>query len=193
MPRPTPKRAAPPSTSAPSGVPWHARPLRWLRSLLKRRLRVERRGWHLHILLDPAPSELESSASGGEALRRAHGELRALLARHPDARHMMRHLGYIERALARTGSRAFKRIPTPVLRKGLEQLELLARDDDGAALAPLRERLEQTLGTRPRELGEPTRPSAVHMSEASQSLFDEVERSWTGRIPLDETPPRARS
>ena len=190
MPRPTPKRAPLPSIS--TGLPWHARPLRWLRSLLKRRLRVERRGWQLHIVLDPAPSQLEPSASGGEALRRAHDELRALLARHPDARHMMRHLGYIERALARAGSRAFKRIPTPVLRKGLEQLELLARDADGVALVPLRERLEQTLGTRPREPLEPA-PSALHMSEASQSLFDEVERSWTGRMPLDEAPPRPRS
>jgi hypothetical protein len=172
-------------------VPWHQRPLRWLRSLLKRRLRVERRGWQFHILLDPAPAEAEPASSGGEALRRAHDELYALLRRHPDVRHLMRHLGYIERALARDGSRAFRRIPTPVLRKGLEQLELLTRDADGANLAPLRERLEQTLARRPPELGA---PSALHTSEASQSLFDEVERSWTGRVPLDEAPaPRARN
>jgi hypothetical protein len=188
MPNPKPTRAEPRS---PRPASWRLRPLRWLQSLLRRRLRVERRGWRLHILLDPAPSELGSSPSGGEALRRAHGELCALLNHHADARRMMRHLGYIERALARAGSRALKQIPTPVLRKGLEQLELLAREADGAGLAPLRERLEDVLASRPRELGEPTRPQAVHMSEASQSLFDEVERSWTGRMPLDE-PPRAR-
>jgi hypothetical protein len=184
-----PRRPLPTQPRSPRTASWPLRPLHWLQSLLRRRLRVERRGWQLHVLLEAPPSEQEASPAGGEALRRAHGELRVLLNRHADARRMMRHLGYIERALARSGSRALRKIPTPVLRKGLEQLELLVRDADGAGLAPLRTRLEEILGRRPRELGEPTRPQAVHMSEATHSLFDEVERSWTGKIPLDEPPP----
>ena len=35
-----------------------------------------------------------------------------------------------------------------------------------------------------------TRPGSLEVTEASHSLFDEMERSWTGEIPL-VTPPAA--
>ena len=32
-----------------------------------------------------------------------------------------------------------------------------------------------------------TRPGSLEVMEASHSLFDEMERSWTGQMPLSET------
>ncbi len=183
-------RGAKPRGAAGGGTTCSAlRPLRWLQSLLKRRLRLERRGLQIHVLLDPAPADVVAvPASAGEVLRRAHGELRALLDRHADARRTLRHLSYIERALAQSGSRALEEVPVPVLRKGLEQLNQLAIDAAGADLAPLRKRLEAAVRGRPRDRGEATRPQELHVSEASHSLFDKVERHWTGQIPLEESP-----
>jgi len=166
------------------------RPLRWLQAQLRRRLRLERRGLQIHVLLEPAPAAPPlPAASGGEALRRAHGELRALLDRHADARRTLRHLSYFERELAKAGSRAFSQVPVPVMRKGLEQLDLLVRDAAGADLAPLRERLEAAVRSRARDAGAVTRPQELQVSEASHSLFDQEERRWSGMVPLDEAPP----
>jgi len=163
------------------------RPVHWLRDLLKRPLQLERRGLQVHVVLGPtAPAPLQAAPelTPGEVLRRGHAELQALLARHPEVRHLMRHLGFIEQALARFGSRALKReVPLQVLRKGLEQLDLLARDEPSAGLADLRERIAAAIRQRARP-DEPDLSSTTEVSEASHSLFDEMERSWTGEIPL---------
>jgi hypothetical protein len=79
-----------------------------------------------------------------------------------------------------------------VLRKGLEQLELLVRGATGSDLAPLRSRLEAALRNRPRDTGAATRPQDLQVSEASRSLFDEMERGWTGKMPLEEAPAPAK-
>lgn len=162
----------------------------WLRSLLTRRVRFERRGLNVHVLLE-TPPPLDTTAPGssvGEALRRAHTDLGMLLDRHPDTRHLMRHLGYVEREIARDGSRAFRQVPVPVLRRAIEQLELLLRGETEHAVEPLRRRLERALRER---AAEPVRAAApaVDVSEASHSLFDEMERSWTGQMPFEKTVP----
>lgn len=160
----------------------------WLRSLLTQKVKLERRGLNVHVVLEPAvPVDTTApGTSAGEALRRAHTELRALLDRHPDTRHLMRHLGYVERAIAHQGSKAFRQVPRPVLERALKQLELLLRDEQTHAIAPLRDRLERAL----RE-GAPARSmdAAVDVSEASHSLFDELEKSWTGQMPFEKTQP----
>lgn len=164
-------------------------PLTWVRDLLKRPLKVERRGAQLHLVLGeipPEPAAVESAPTAGEALRRGHEALRDLLRRHPETRHLMRHLGFIEQQLGRSGSRALKRdIPVPVLRKGLEQLDLLMRGATSEPLADLRARIDAAARSRG-GAGE-ARTEEVQVSEASHSLFDEMERSWTGQMPLSET------
>lgn len=189
---PTPK---PPSDSRPSLAPAASpvtrrplRPLRWLKSLLKGRLRLERRGLHIHLLFERAVLEDaadEPTVSGGEALRQAHSALRALLDRHADARRTLRHLVYVEEMIARSGSRALKKIPTPVLRKAQSQLELLTRASPQQALVALQERMARALHGRRNDSGASTRPQALHVSEATHSLFDEEERRWTDQMPLD--------
>jgi len=183
-PRPNRARTAKKKAEASS---WTARPMLWLRRMLKRKLRLERRGLNIHVVLDPPPppdTVLAPPPSAGETLRRGHEELRALLARHPEVRHLMRHLGFVEDALARSGSRALRsEVPVPVLRKALEQLVLLARDEPSEALTDLERRIDVAI----RERGGAGRAAIaeVTVSEASHSLFDETERSWTGHVPLD--------
>lgn len=178
----------PPSRPVPSS---RARPLQWLRGLLKRPLRLERRGLQLHVVLGEPPAVPVPTERPGEVLRRGHDALQALLARHPEARHLMRHLGFLERAIARSGSRALRsEVPLEVLRKAHGQLEMLMREDTSPDLAALAERLERAVAERGRAAQEVPAPAAMQVSEASQSLFDEMERSWTDRTPPGEAPLR---
>lgn len=190
---PTPK---PPSDSRPtSSPPFRIRPLRWLKSLLKGKLRLERRGINVHLRLDPAPLEetVMPPPSHGQALREAHATLRKLLDRHPDARRTLRHLVYVEEMIARTGSRALKKVPAPVLRKAQGQLALLTREMPHGALEVLNERLAAALRGRGHEAVANTRPQELQVMETSHSVFDAEEQRWTDRMPLDAPaagPPR---
>lgn len=182
-----------PNPSTAPRLPLARRPLAWLRAQLRRPLRFEWRGMQIHLVLGPPPPPPTPAVTPGEALRRCHAELGALLGRHPEARHLMRHLSFVEQAIARAGSRALRQdVPVMVLRKALEQLELLIRDEPSAALEELRTRFEQAIAARarPAEEDDASVPlqSQVTVSEASHSLFDEMERSWTGQIPLPEAP-----
>jgi hypothetical protein len=72
-----------------------------------------------------------------------------------------------------------------VLQKGLEQLDLLMRGETSEPLADLRTRLDAA--ARSRGGAAEARVDEVQVSEASHSLFDEMERSWTGQMPLSTT------
>lgn len=162
-------------------------PLAWLRGLLSRPLKLERRGVQLHVVLGEPKLPPAPPVRPGEALRQGHDALRALLARHPDARHLLRHLSFFEQALGRHGSRALRsEVPLPVLRKAHEQLEMLLRDDSSAELAALAARLERAVKDRSRAAEDMPPAGTVQVSEASHSLFDEMERSWTGNVPLGD-------
>lgn len=163
-------------------------PLAWLRGLLSRPLKLERRGAQLHVVLGDPKQPPAAPARRGEVLRRGHEALRALLARHPDARHLMRHLSFFEQALGRHGSRALhSEVPLPVLRRAHEQLDLLLREGSTPELAALATRLERAVQDRTRAAEAAPPPGSVQVSEASHSLFDEMERSWTGQMPLSTT------
>lgn len=165
--------------------------------LLKRPLKLERRDGQIHVVLGDKPAAPPPPPSAGEALRRGHEALRELLRRHPEARHLMRHLGYVEQMIGRFGSRALKReVPAPVLAKALEQLDLLARGESSAPIAELRARIAAAVDARSTATAEhedtETRPASLEVTEASHSLFDEMERSWTGQIPPADGKPADR-
>ena len=179
----------PPAPPGPA-KPRRSRPLTWLRGLLKRPLRLERRGLHWHVVLGQPAPEPAPPERAGEALRRSHEALRALLARHPEARHLMRHLGFVEQALARSGSRALRsEVPVPMLRKAQQQLELLMREDSSPELVALAQRLERVVSQRGPVSRDAAAGASLQVSEASHSLFDEMERSWTGQVPAAAAPP----
>lgn len=173
----------------PAAAPARRQPLAWLRGLLSRPLKIERRGAQLHVVLGESKQPPAPPARPGELLRQGHAALRDLLARHPDARHLMRHLAFFEQSLGQRGSRALRsEVPLPVLRKAHEQLELLLRDGSSPELAALATRMERAVRERGRAQEDAPPASTVQVSEASHSLFDEMERSWTGEMPLSETP-----
>lgn len=157
-----------------------------LRALFNRKLSVQRRGMQLRFRLEPgvaAVVEPPVAASPDSLLRRDHQLLVELLDRQTDLRHTLGHLACVEQTLARHGSRALKALPEQVLRKAINQLEGLCRDDPEFLLPELAKRLKQTLAAMSERATDFSATEAMHVSEASHSLFDEMERSWNGRMP----------
>ena len=157
-----------------------------LRALLTHKVRLQRRGFQIHIVLEAppdAPADAPAAPTSGAALRHDHRQLVKLLKRQPDLRHTLRHLGCVEQTLAREGSRALKTMPEKVLHKAVEQLEGLSRDDASFVLPELMLRLRHALATVQQRASEFESTEAMDISEASHSLFDEMERSWNGRMP----------
>jgi len=177
-----------------------SRPVTWVRELLKRPLKLELRGAQLHVVLGEKAEQQAAASTGtsaGEALRRGHGELHDVLRRHRETRQLMRHLAFVESEIGRFGSRALRReIPVPVLRKALEQFDLLVQGAPSEGLIYLRARMAEAVELRGRaiEIDEDTetRPGSLEVMEASHSLFDEMEKSWTGQVPLDAANSPAR-
>lgn len=90
--------------------------------------------------------------SRGRALRDAHRTLRQHMRNHPAIRQVMPHLSCIERALAKRGSGALRRLPVGVLQRGLEQLAVLQGGDadtvEALHLRVLRFRLTEAITAR---------------------------------------------
>lgn len=90
--------------------------------------------------------------SRGQALREAYRTLHLRMNARPVTRQVLPHLAAIERALGRHGSRALRKLPVPVLHRGLTQLTLLQGEDDApldaANLRVLRLRLIEAIALR---------------------------------------------
>lgn len=166
-------------------------PLAWLRGRL---FRPE--GSNGTTLVPPSssiPPTAPVVESRGQALRAAHRALHGLMKERPALRRLMPHLAHIERSLRKHGSRALLRLSAIVLQRGLEQLETLQADEPRDALRALRTRLVEAIALR-NVAKSVTSPAALHgagdpaveVMEASQSEFDEAERSWTGSMPLTQ-------
>ena len=68
-------------------------------------------------------------------------ELAALLDDQPEARQTLRHLGFVEQALAKKGLRALHKLPLDVLQRALEQFEGLVVNWSPLGLANLRSKM----------------------------------------------------
>jgi hypothetical protein len=170
--------------------------LRGLRWLLAVRLGIQRRRgrYMLQISLPQSDSPAGNTAAArripkhrSDALRRDFLQLHALLARHPGLRQSMPQLSYVERTLARTGSRGLLTTPKPMLDSALEQLDTVERQWREVRLDELRVRLEsavRALARRPKKFEDSRQ---VEVSEGSHSLFEELERSWTAPAPLSDS------
>lgn len=179
---------------------------------------AEARGWreflrkHLGMLLDPAevmkrraakkapPPPPKSRAVQGldtAKLVLMRTELRMLLKRHPQARSLARHLAYFERALHKSGARAYDEVPVDVLRKALIQIEFLVTNWSAVGLAELRSRLAISISDREHERQGPESVQdlrhlkgghAVSVQDATVSQFMEMAQSWAqpapGGVPL---------
>jgi len=180
-------RSARPGKSTASGKRgFH--PLRWLRRLFSRPLKLKRIGLQLHVVFDASRMEAPTSskpAGRGEALRLAHVALQALLVEHDEARHVLRHLSHLEQALARNGSRALVDLPVKLLQRAMNQLDTIDSGSHAQALLPLRLRVEESVRQRtPVNLRGDI--ANVEVRDASASQYDAAEDHWTNRMELDE-------
>jgi hypothetical protein len=170
--------------------------LRGLRWLLAVRMRIERRrGRYLLNISLPQPDAQPGNAAvvrripkhRSDALRRDFLHLHALLARQTGLRQSMPQLSYVERTLARTGSRGLLTMPETMLDCALEQLDLVERQRPELRLDELRVRLESAARALARRPKARENRGLVEVSEVSHSLFEELERSWTVPAPLSDS------
>jgi hypothetical protein len=171
--------------SAKPGKPGF-QPLKWAHKLFARPLKLKRIGWQWHVVFAETRLQAPSSkgTSRGEALRIAHEALQVLLTQHEDARHVVPHLSHLEHALSRSGSRALIELPDKVLRRAMEQLDMLEGARRSDELMPLRMRVDEAMRRRaPVNLRGDI--ANIEIQEASPSQFDEAEVSWTNRMELD--------
>lgn len=148
---------------------------------------------------DPAPRAGSSRASTldrGE-LEKVRAALGEVLNQHPQARVVMRYVQALERGLDKKGRYALDDMPTDVIRRALEQLDTLVTDWTPEGLGLLRSKAAVAVASR--ETAEAQRAALrrgpepdVEVEEASVTTFmkasEEWERSFTGSMPLDETP-----
>lgn len=140
---------------------------------------------------NPPPSRRANRAahrSTSEVKQRAaaldmQADLAWLLDQHESARHLMRHLGCVERVLHRGGPGALEALPVKVLARALAELERLVADWSPVGLADLRSRIAVMLKNRPADTSEepvqqfdPTQRAIV--TEVEHSVFEESQRNW---------------
>jgi len=141
-----------------------------------------------------------------QRMRQMRRELYLLLEQHPTSRELMRHLDLVEHTLRREGLAGVEALPVRVVARALTQLEQLVWDWTAVGLADLRSCMAVIVKNRPlqaaRELAdreaereaantaslelEISSPQAADVSEVEHddlAIFEEMERSWAGRLP----------
>ncbi len=94
-------------------------------------------------------------------------QLRALLDEQPESRQTLRHLVFVEQALAKKGLRALHKLPLDVLQRSHEQLEGLVTNWTPAGLASLRSKMAVALLDREHE-----QPLAESDAYRTAAVFD---------------------
>jgi hypothetical protein len=124
-------------------------------------------------------------------------DLYQLLEQHPSSRQLLRYLDLVERTLRRGGFDALEDLPVRVIAKALHEMERLVWDWSSAGLAELRSRLAVMVKTRPLDAQREAANTAAleldearraDVSEVDHAMYEEMERSWTGVMPLAREP-----
>jgi hypothetical protein len=119
-------------------------------AFFKHDLAIQRESEGLQLVLQVRPrAPLSKKASREQAAeRRGKAEqalvleqLGALLAEYPQSRSALRHLVFVEGAIAKKGLRVLHKLPLEVLQRGLEQLEGLVTNWSPEGLANLRSKM----------------------------------------------------
>jgi hypothetical protein len=107
-------------------------------------------GGHLHVVLaERPPATVPSKPDRAESERRrrleevmlVRTELAALLNELPETRSTMRHLVFVEQAIAKKGLKVLHKVPLDVLRRAHDQLDNLVINWSAAGLANLRSKM----------------------------------------------------
>jgi hypothetical protein len=124
----------------------------FFRSQLKLRLRGGLRlEWVDRDATGPLSPAAQRAAREQAELDLMLRELTALLDEDPDIRDSLRHLVFVEQALAQQGLSALQQVPVTVLRKGLDQFEGLVTNWGPRGLASLRSRMSVAVSMRGQE------------------------------------------
>lgn len=161
-------------------------PIRWVRRLFTRPLKLKRIGMQLHVVFDQSRLEVPNSKTlgRGEALRLGHLALQSLLSQHGEARDVVPHLSALEHSLARNGSRALTTLPVKVLSRAMDQLDMLEGGARSEELMGLRMRIDEAVRRRT-PVNMKGDIANIEVRDASASQFDEAEVHWTNRMELD--------
>jgi hypothetical protein len=116
------------------------RPLSWLRERLFRDRRPAAEPSTLPVF--------QASTGRGQALRKAHAELQSMFATDRGLSQVFPHLSLFEKALARQGSQALRRLPSRVLQRALEEVQELELTRAHTDLSVLRSRVIEELALR---------------------------------------------
>lgn len=186
----TKEKAAKPAKPAADPNAFLKNPVRWLKRLFRRPVRLKRQGLDFKLVLDDpatrfgdsvlAPKMSPSDTADVQAMRL---ELAAVLDRDPRSRRVLVHLNMLERALKTKGMKAFEDLPAELLRKAMAQLDTLVMDWSARGLTLLRARASGTLArTRitasTRQMSDFGDTTHVQVREASVTTFMEVDQEW---------------
>jgi hypothetical protein len=139
----------------------------------------ERRDGHA-VARPPSRAELISRKERAE-LALMLAQLRDLLDQLPETRQTMRHLVFVEQALAKKGLRALHKLPLDVLRRALEQLEGLVTNWSPVGLATLRSKMAVAVIDR-ENMGPEADADAHRTAAVVESVMDDA----PGFVPLPE-------
>ncbi|HEY6352983.1 MAG TPA: hypothetical protein VIY30_00710 [Burkholderiaceae bacterium] len=198
MPRqPTATRAAAPA-AAPDQKPRQSDDQRsWLgnavRALFVRDVRVRRVAGKLAVALENKPGP-QADGAGASAASPMRAELKALLNATPDSRSRLRFLAAVENGLKHKDPNGLflYEVEAERLRTALRQLDGLAPAKPAQALAALRARLVDAIGSRERkqkrlEMIAPRsdlmRDNRVEVAEARASDFARIHEQWKAESP----------
>lgn len=150
-------------------------------------------GGHLHVALEerkaPAQAARVDKAEGER--RRRHEEtmlvrteLAALLNELPETRLTMRHLVFVEQAIAKKGLKVLHKIPLDVLRRAHDQLENLVINWSAAGLANLRSKMAVAIIDR-----EHHNPEAEADAYRTAAVLEAADGGLP-QLPVEEPAPR---
>lgn len=147
----------------------------------------------------PLPARFERAESERrrrhEEVMLVRTELAALLNELPETRLTMRHLVFVEQALAKKGLRVLHKVPLPVLQRAHEQLENLVINWSAAGLANLRSKMAVAIIDRehmdPHAEADAYRTAAVLDNDATEADLQELpmpphSEALSGSMPSDD-------
>lgn len=175
----------------------HKGSVRWMREILGRPLRMERRGRELHVVLQERRRSPEARRAESVRLLCAEIELRVAELGSQAARHAMRHLLAVKGVLQRKGWAAMTALPAAVLSRAAAQARMLGGRDRSARLELFTEhliRMQVAAEVRAdrNQAGAPYAlerdPEAVEVSETTHEVWSASDPNWVGSVvpALDE-------
>lgn len=170
---------------------------RWVREILGRPLRLERRGPQLHVVLVERRRKPEQIRADALVRLREELALRLLELDSQAGRHAMRHLNSVYEHLGKRGWDGLGALPSRVLGKAAVQAQMLsARDASRRMQAFIEHLLRLQVAAEVREdrarfaPPEVASDAGVDVVESTPEAFRASQESWVGTVVPDPDPTR---